>query len=41
MQPIDKGHHLFEGWAVDYITNLPATAEGYFHLLFIENAYLK
>ena len=32
---MNKGHHPFESWAIDYITNLLATAKGYYYLLFM------
>ena len=41
MLPIDKGLRPFLVWALDYITNLPATVEGYHYLLIMVDVFSK
>ena len=41
MLPIDKGLCPFLVWALDYITNLPITVEGYRYLLIMVDMFSK
>ena len=41
MLPIDKGLRPFLVWALDYITNLPVTVEGYHYLLIMVDMFTK
>ena len=41
LKPTDKGTRPFEVWAIDYITNLPCTEEGYRYLLLSVDVFSK
>ena len=41
LMPTDKGERPFLVWAIDYITNLPLTVEGYRYLLLMVDVFSK